>query len=112
MVGHQQDERIRFHHEVENLFRLLGAELVVDMKLPLCRLEPLAGVAFKDDGEAALGGSLGNYQEFPNGSIRPRPPSWCSSRKAAVYLNGTQIARRAPIPMQYGAVPFGYCALR
>ncbi|EAA20322.1 hypothetical protein [Plasmodium yoelii yoelii] len=51
---HHEDRGIGFGHEVGDVFRLLSAELVVDLELSLRGLEPPAGVAFEDDGEAAL----------------------------------------------------------
>src|SRR3546814_17643124 len=44
-----------FRTEVGSVLGLCGAEVVVELELPLRRLEPRAGFAFEDDSETALG---------------------------------------------------------
>ena len=43
-----------FRHEVRDVLRLLGAQLVVNQELALRGLEPLLRVTFQDDSEAPL----------------------------------------------------------
>jgi len=51
---YHQNGCIGFGHEVGDVLWLLGAELVIDLELPLGGLEPLAGVALQNDCKAAL----------------------------------------------------------
>jgi hypothetical protein len=50
-----QNGVVRFRDKIGDIFRLLRAKLVIDLKLPLDRAEPLLRVALQNDGKTPLG---------------------------------------------------------